>query len=358
MYDSKNLPLSKKKIIKRSLQPAIFFLFFSIIAGGGIFLATWSESGGLGKPLLYGFITALIIVIVFIGPAVLYQYLYYKFYYYNFQDDTAEIKKGVISIATGHVRYSKIQNIFVDQDLLDRIFGLYDVHYETAGEHSGFYSHVDGLNKENSDKLVTFLNQRVQNKDTSTGQPSIPLQTPQQPIVNQQSTDSRTFSRENLPVEKRLVSMMVWSKFSPQLIGIVYIYFLITSETYKTDTGKFALFSLFTIFIAIPILTMIGNYIYFKIWYKNYKFTFDATRGVISTKVIASNEKHLYYNRIQNINVTQGIIERFFGLWSLTIETASEGIKKSTLSVVGLTKANAEILKEFLLTKSSSHQQL
>lgn len=364
MYDSKNLPLSKKKIVKKSINA--FGIIPFIIVGFIPIFAFVIIAGDIEVPLniwvaivFWTVIPALLILTIVVG----YQYLYYKFYYYNFQDDTAEIKKGVISVATGHVRYSKIQNIYVDQDLLDRIFGLYDVHYETAGERSGFYSHVDGLTKENSDKLVTFLNQRLLNKDvSSTGTPTAPLQTPEQPTVTQVTTDTRTFSRENLPAEKRLKIMMTWKQFFPLIFALAYMSWAIVNagvkgdDEFKFDSAGISLFITFC--LALPIVAYIGSYIYNTIWFKNYYFMFDTSRGLIRTSVIATNEKYVYYNRIQNINVTQGFIERLFRLWNVTIETASEGTKTNTLSVLGLTKANAETLKEFLLAKSSSHQAI
>lgn len=119
--------------------------------------------------------------------------------------DGAEIKKGVISNATGHVRYGKIQNIFVDQDFLDRVFGLYDVHYETAGESSDFYSHVDGLEKENADKLVKFLNERVQNKGYQNPQTTSIAVEKEVEGATINENDQRVLTRENMPIEKKII---------------------------------------------------------------------------------------------------------------------------------------------------------
>lgn len=153
MFDSNNLPLEKRKIVKKTLNTVpLFFMFgLSVIP---VYLISGSTSPLL---LMVGFIA-------FVIPTFLvyfYQVLYYRSYYYSFEEEGAEIRKGVVGQSTGHVRYKKIQNVYVDQDVLDRIFGLYDVHYETAGETSGNYSHVDGLNKENADKLVSFLNNKL-----------------------------------------------------------------------------------------------------------------------------------------------------------------------------------------------------
>ncbi len=358
MYDSKSLPLSKKKIIKKSLPSSIGYFFISLFIGGGVVLVSLADTGNNLSAFLNGLLALLIFDLIFIGLTVLYQYLYFKFYYYDFQVDTAEIKKGVISMATGHVRYSKIQNIFVDQDLLDRIFGLYDVHYETAGEHSGFYSHVDGLNKDNSDKLVAFLKERVLQKETQP--PAVPTSTT--------STDAEKttalplenglamINRSAMPLEKRIVPVMIWTRSTGMIVALLYLTFAVLFNEDGEPVMSESLTFLFA--VGVPLLSIIGNYIYAKIWYKNYNFSFDQKQGLIEEKVISSNQKYIYYNRIQNINVTQSVLDRFFKLYRVTIETASEGTKKSILAIIGLNKENADKLKDFLINRSSSHQAL
>lgn len=158
MYNSQNLPLSKKKIFKKSFGLVLaLFLALLVLIGFGMLVMFSNGDEKTVQQFSFAIVIAILVDIFAIGGVIYYQYLYYKLYYYNFEDDSAEIKKGVVSVSTGHVRYGKIQNIFVDQDIFDRILGLYDVHYETAGETSGNYSHVDGMEKENADKLKDFL---------------------------------------------------------------------------------------------------------------------------------------------------------------------------------------------------------
>ena len=164
MYNSKNLSLSPRKIVKkfiaRSGAVVIFLLIYLII---GVLAQDWNYFASARNIIIIS------IIVLFLILELLYQYLYYKLYYYNFEDEGAEIRKGVVSRAAGHVRYDRLQNIYVDQDILDRMFGLYDVHYETAGEKSGFYSHVDGLIKENADKLVMHLKNQIASGSTNLG---------------------------------------------------------------------------------------------------------------------------------------------------------------------------------------------
>jgi len=67
----------------------------------------------------------------------------------------------------------------VDQDLLDRIFGLYDVHLSSATISSGMEAHIDGLEKQAAEGLRNILLQTVQqkiSKNRNTNTPTIKAQ--------------------------------------------------------------------------------------------------------------------------------------------------------------------------------------
>ena len=78
-------------------------------------------------------------------------------YYYNFTSDMLIIRKGVISIKEICLPFDKIQNVFVDQDIFDRLFGLFDVHVSTVSENSAMEAHIDGLSMENANHLKEVL---------------------------------------------------------------------------------------------------------------------------------------------------------------------------------------------------------
>jgi hypothetical protein len=137
-------PLDKKKILKKTLQSTgIIIIIWIIILGTGFTLNSivwWS-----------------ILFLVIIISVTLYQMLYYKFYFYDMTTGELIIKKGVVSRREVVIPFSKIQDIYVDQDFLDRIFGLYDVHVATAatgGAYAGSErAHIDGVNSKNAEAL-------------------------------------------------------------------------------------------------------------------------------------------------------------------------------------------------------------
>ena len=52
----------------------------------------------------------------------------------------------------------------MDQNLLDRFFGLYDVHLSSATASSGMEAKIDGVEKEAADGLRAMLLKKVQER--------------------------------------------------------------------------------------------------------------------------------------------------------------------------------------------------
>jgi membrane protein YdbS with pleckstrin-like domain len=74
--------------------------------------------------------------------------------------------------------------------------------------------------------------------------------------------------------------------------------------------------------IAAVILVVVGC-ISNIIWFKNYSFSFAPDMVVLKTRVIASQETHVPYRTIQDVVMTQGILERLLGIATVTIQNAT-----------------------------------
>ena len=85
-------------------------------------------------------------------------------YFYDLTNDFIVIRKGVLTPKEINVPYERVQDIYKDQDILDRIFGLYDVHISSATISSGLSAHIDGVEKPAAEGLRDLLLKTVQNK--------------------------------------------------------------------------------------------------------------------------------------------------------------------------------------------------
>lgn len=146
-----DIPLEQSKPIKRYLNSMkgwiIIFVIFGIIAFFGNILNYFAYFG-----------------IIFVLIAIWqwwYETQYYKRYFYDIQSDFLQIKKGVITPKDALFPYEKLQDVYVDQDILDRIFSLWDVHVSTATPMSMMEAHIDGVNEQNANKLREMILGRI-----------------------------------------------------------------------------------------------------------------------------------------------------------------------------------------------------
>ncbi len=362
MYNSKNLPLSPKKIIKKTI--ARFFQLFPALVLFTIILLVLTISY-LYKEETYNeiqnqfienlaLIIAVLITFLAIIAILIYEYFYYKLYFYEFTEERGVVRKGVISQATGYVNYDKLQNVYVDQDILDRIFGLYDVHYETAGETSGFYSHVDGLNKENAEKLVAFLEKKLRDRQGKSKKEDEVIKSENSEIESfKEKVNEEEISINQYPLSKFVVITHSIIFFISGTISLLILLFTIWGGIFLF--GGYLLRLSFSLFLMILVINFILSLIGALIWYKNFYFRFDKDRGEIRSKVIGQSISYLYYDKIQNVNISQGFLGRILGIYTIIIETAGESAW-NRLIIDGLTKESAEKIKDFLLNKAKYYR--
>ena len=81
--------------------------------------------------------------------------------------DVIVIRKGVRMPKEIRIPYNRMQNVYVDRDFFDIIYGLYDVHLATADATSHFYAHIDGVNEENAAKLRELILNKIKESSTS-----------------------------------------------------------------------------------------------------------------------------------------------------------------------------------------------
>lgn len=156
-------PLDRKKITKRFIGHIIGWLLLSLIISLSLFF-------GMRLDLA-------VFLILFFGLLLLcaawqwfYEKKYFNSYFYDLDKNFLKIRKDWITPKEIILPYEKLQDVYVDQDLLDRIFGLWDVHVSTATMASGMEAHIDGVNQENATKIrETLLDKISKKKEKVTG---------------------------------------------------------------------------------------------------------------------------------------------------------------------------------------------
>ncbi|MFH0857198.1 MAG: PH domain-containing protein [Candidatus Magasanikbacteria bacterium] len=158
-------PLSYKKIMKKTIASTIaIILLFLFIWGFLVYIV--NTLGQEAVNWWFGTITFGIFGLLFfvILSIYFYQRWYFAVYFYDLTNDYIQIKKGPITPREITIPYERIQDVYVDQDIFDRIFGLYDVHLSSATVSSGMEAHIDGVEKQAADGLRAILLETIQQR--------------------------------------------------------------------------------------------------------------------------------------------------------------------------------------------------
>jgi len=109
--------------------------------------------------------------------------------------------------------------------------------------------------------------------------------------------------------------------------------------------------SLLTYYIVISALTLIAfPFVFLPLYFKYHtlRYAFDDKGVAMSWGILFKREIYLTYRRIQDIHVSRGLIQRWFGLASVSIQTAS-GSAGAEMTVVGILQP--ETLRDFLYSR-------
>ena len=154
-------PLSYRKIIKKTIANTIAYaIVLLVIITFSLGSAGQEAFSWIGMTVL-GFFVLLFIIFIL---TYLYQRWYFEVYFYDLTPDFIQIKKGPITPREITIPYERLQDVYVDQDLLDRIFGLYDVHLSSATASSGMEAHIDGVEKQSAEGLRSILLETVKQR--------------------------------------------------------------------------------------------------------------------------------------------------------------------------------------------------
>jgi len=168
-------PLSPMKVTKKTIIGTFGFLAWLLV----VYAITWvwliMATGKFAFPLTtLGFVGVVPIIIVL---DYLYQRWYFAAYFYDLNPDYLVIRKGTITSQEITVPYERFQDVYVDQDILDRMFGLYDVHIASASISSGMEAHIDGVGQQAAESLRILLLQKLRERMTRKGETqNIPVQ--------------------------------------------------------------------------------------------------------------------------------------------------------------------------------------
>ena len=172
-------PLSTKKILKKTLTSSIgwivFFVFILLMSMAFVLPFTIPLSKSASSNIYSYYIMFIFVALGLLGLLIFLTYLYQKWYFdvyfYDLTADYIIIKKGPITPREITIPYERVQDVYVDQDIFDRLFGLFDVHLSSATISSGMEAHIDGVEQQAAEGLRGLLLKTVSEKITRAKNP-------------------------------------------------------------------------------------------------------------------------------------------------------------------------------------------
>lgn len=155
---------------------------------------------------------------------------------------------------------------------------------------------------------------------------------------------------------KQLDPRAVWSIFINQfisvvpvaVIGVFYGIFSELSALTNWGLGSFVLWITVGAVVLLVIAFVIAKLSYHFYRYEISEMGFKKEFGIIRKKYVT-----IPYDRIQNVDITRGLIARILGLSDLQIHTAGVGgIAFGEGRLPGLSKEDAEIMRDELIMRS------
>lgn len=167
-------PLSTRKVLKKTVASTLIWVIALLFLWGISSITILSSGVAAGNWFWIATLGIFVFLFFVLLVSYLYQSWYYAVYFYDLTSDYVVIKKGPITPQEITIPYERIQDVYVDQDLLDRIFGIYDVHLSSATISSGIAAHIDGVEKQAADGLRNALLQTVNERISKKRVPAPP----------------------------------------------------------------------------------------------------------------------------------------------------------------------------------------
>ena len=132
-YSIRNIWLFKQIIMAIIVLPLVFLFVFRSNTG-----ALFSSEG------IFIFVLFMLIYCLALGIPIIVNVLRRSNFHYALEEKFVVLHQGIISKQNRNVPYGRIQGVFVNQNLFDRIFGLASVTFEDFSQGGKSAMSVDG----------------------------------------------------------------------------------------------------------------------------------------------------------------------------------------------------------------------
>lgn len=155
------IPIRWRQVFRASFARFFLSRFHAPLIIGDICLLTlkhFDTFGILDAEPVHAFMVLLLVVEALLFTFdMLYQILYYRTYFYDIRDNSVVIRRGVLCKKELTLPLARITDVYLDQDIVGRMLGLYDLHLSSPTATSGRFAHMVGIDRRGAHLLRKTL---------------------------------------------------------------------------------------------------------------------------------------------------------------------------------------------------------
>ncbi|MCX8195329.1 MAG: PH domain-containing protein [Candidatus Micrarchaeota archaeon] len=322
-------PLHPNKVIKKFIENAAFIILSSLFISIILFL--------FSSILLTAVLCLLLLVLVGI---YWWSKEYYKVYFYDLSGNGLKIKKGVFFPHSITIPLEKVSDVYIDQDIFDRILGLYDLHFSSASATSGAFAHIDGLDRATTYRLRALL---MKSFKEDRGE-----------AVSAAEAQAEAAESQKAIATFRPSAKGFWLELAGALVAYAFIiiYLFLGLEEPSESFGLMVL--IFSILLAGAVA------LYVKKEYGSRVYEIRREGLWIRKGWLSPSETLLFYRNIQDWDISKSFVERILGLQTLVVKSMSSLSAQSarlTYLTVEDTKKIQELLQRQIEASAAAPQK-
>jgi len=253
--------------------------------------------------------------------SLLWEYLVWRRYDYFFEDDSLRITQGVFRRDEREIPYRRIQNVDIEKNIFQRVFGIARVDFETAGGSSteASFRFVEGEEARNIQERVRKFKRGEDREDGGKDR---------EKLLELSSSDLLAYSFLSVNTQALIIAFTVFGIFGGMGTGLVES--SLAPVVVLTFLGLTSVIGLWT----FNAFSNFVKYYDFRLWRE--RDTLEYERGLLNR-----SEGSIPVEKVQGVSIEENFLKRQLGYATMKVETAglSDGQQlKSNMVAVPLAK--------------------
>jgi membrane protein YdbS with pleckstrin-like domain len=213
-------------------------------------------------------------------------------------------------------------------------------------------AHIDGVDAATAEGLKNFLLAQIKNSSSPQVAPvgtvpNVPV-APASPAIPMNTVAVADISSTMYPLSTTWLFAQTVGSFP-----FVIIFSFILSITLFAHPTRSSLAQFIINQIPYLLMNILGLELlvvgFIAVFRSNYAFSFMPDFVLYRTGYITVQERHIPYIKIQDVTISQGVVDKLFGIYTVTLENAAQqmygrGAQNARVAIMNLTREQADAI--------------